>query len=75
MHQDEFYTMPLDEENVADLLMHVAKTVTRYTPSREGNVLYGIVSEADGGIIAYAIGDEHAQQIVAALQRWFLVAA
>lgn len=32
--------------------------------------MYGIVSETDGGIIAYAIGNEHADEIVSKLNEY-----
>jgi len=46
----------LDPSNVHDL-----------TDSAYAGELLGIISETDGGIIAYANGTEHANQIVAAL--------
>lgn len=51
-----FYFQDLDSTNGADL----------YQSAMHGE-LRAIVSEADGGIIAYAIGPDHAVQIVAAL--------
>lgn len=60
-----FYVMDLDADpNIADLLGSVADTM-RETPDDTG--LYGIVSEEDGGIIAYAIGEAHANLIADAL--------
>jgi hypothetical protein len=38
--------------------------------SIDEGVMHGIVSEADGGIIAYAIGNEHADEIVAKLNEY-----
>lgn len=59
-----FWWMDLDEDpNLQDLQENI--TATR--ENTEG-ALFGIVSEADGGIIAYAIGQEHANLIVDALK-------
>lgn len=52
----DFTTMDLDDNNLIDLDTRAAK----------GDII-GIVDESKGGIIAYAIGQEHADQIQAAL--------
>lgn len=65
-----YYTQTLDPDpHVADLLDNVADTLTSATrPYRRVPAhLVGIASENDGGIIAYAIGEEHAAFIVKAL--------
>lgn len=56
----------LDDTNIADFLKTVSNTLSSY-PSSDDGLLIGIVSEADGGIIAYALGREHADKIVSAL--------
>lgn len=56
MDDNNFDYMHLDEDNIADL----GRSIYR-------NELYGIISENDGGIIAYAIGRDHANAIVRAL--------
>lgn len=57
-YEDEpkFYWQELDNDNVHDL-----------TDSAYSGYLFGIVSEKDGGIIAYANGEDHANEIVDAL--------
>lgn len=55
-----YYWQDLDEEpNLRDL-----------RDSADAGDLYGIVSEEDGGIIAYANGVDHANLIVDALHRY-----
>ena len=51
-----FDYQPLDADNVADAGRSLFK-----------GDLFGIVSETDGGIIAYAIGEDHAHAIVRTL--------
>jgi hypothetical protein len=51
-----FYWMELEPININDAKI-----------SFDDNWMLGIVSEEDGGIIAYAIGLEHAQMIIEAL--------
>ena len=63
----------LDEDNVADLLLNVAVTLSTtlsagLAPLRADAPLIGITSEEDGGIIAYAIGQDHADAMVRALR-------
>lgn len=69
--EPNFYSQDLDPENVADLTLDLAVTLSPSlmagTHHLQAAPLIGIVSERDGGIIAYAIGDENADQIVAAL--------
>lgn len=60
--------MDLDDTNVADLTRNVAATLSPLDQNDNGMALYGIVSERDGGIIAYAIGYEHALEITDALK-------
>ena len=62
-----FYSMDLDHLNMADLTHSMAETLSPL--GTEDTALYGIVSERDGGIIAYAIGRAHAREIVVALLR------
>jgi hypothetical protein len=63
-----FYWQYLDYVNVADVARVMAETLSPLHNDDDDGGLYGIVSEEDGGIIAYAIGKPHAQQIVAALR-------
>ena len=51
-----FYTQPLDGDNVIDMNLSADKLV-------------GIVDEKQGGIIAYAIGQENAELIVKGLSK------
>lgn len=72
MNEDpQFYWMDLEPQNVGDLMLDVSVTLDAHLMAGVQHlhvgVLYGIVSEDDGGIIAYAIGEEHANQIVKAL--------
>jgi hypothetical protein len=50
----DYNTMDLDEDNLIDL-------------NERSEQLIGIVHEQEGGIIAYAIGQEHADEIQKAL--------
>lgn len=54
--------------NLTDLLGSVADS---FRETADDTGLYGIISEEDGGIIAYAIGGEHAVQIKNALNATF----
>ncbi len=56
----DFTTMDLDDDNFIDLQKSLPN-------------LIGVVSEKEGGIIAYAIGQEHADQIQQALVLWEVV--
>lgn len=58
VNEDElpFNWMDLEQDNTVD----AATSLIR-------GKLFGIVSQDDGGIIAYAIGEDHAEQIVDAL--------
>lgn len=62
-----FYWMDLDHTNVADIARCMATTLSPLT-NDDDDALFGIVSEHDGGIIAYAIGLDHANEIVEALK-------
>lgn len=53
----------LDDGNVAAIMLSVVATLDERTYP-EFTPLVGIVSEKDGGIIAYALGYEHAVEIV-----------
>lgn len=70
---DRYSTMEIDKENVADLLGNVAATLRpsagfERRRDRTGQFpLVGVVDDEAGGIVAYAIGDEHAERIAAAL--------
>lgn len=65
MDQDElpFYTHDINEANLVDLHREIADL-----EAHRGR-LVGVVSEEDGGIIAYAIGEDHAATITNALNR------
>ena len=66
-----FYWMELDPEHVGDMLLDASLTLGGYLAASiklpSIGYLIGIVSQEDGGIIGYAIGEEHATQIVKAL--------
>lgn len=57
MEESNFDHMDLDVDNLKDLWKSAYK-----------DELFGIISETDGGIIAYAIGQDHADAIVRALR-------
>lgn len=60
MENPNYNYQDLDNEiNIPDLKKSIEK-----------GDMYGIVSETDGGIIAYAIGNEHADEIVAKLNEY-----
>jgi hypothetical protein len=67
----KFYWMVLDPEHVGDLLLDASLTIGGYLAASiklpSIGYLIGIVSQDDGGIIGYAIGEEHANMIVKAL--------
>lgn len=67
----KFYWMYLEPPHVGDLMLDVSVTLDAHLMAGvehlHAGVLFGIVSEDDGGIIAYAIGEEHANMIVKAL--------
>ena len=67
----KFYWMALDPEHVGDFLLDASLTLGGYLTASiklpNMGYLIGIVSQEDGGIIGYAIGEEHANQIVKAL--------
>lgn len=69
--EPKFYWMTLDPEHVGDLLLDASLTLGGYLTASiqlpSIGYLIGIVSQNDGGIIAYAVGEEHANQIVKAL--------
>ena len=54
----------LDKYNIADLLISCSDTLGNKPVE---SFLVGIISEKDGGIIAYAIGYENGERIVNAL--------
>jgi hypothetical protein len=60
---NNFEWMDLDNDNISDLLNSVSVTLCSY----DDTILYGIVSQSDGGIIAYALGFAHAVAIIEAL--------
>jgi hypothetical protein len=64
---DEFDYQDLDYVNIADLMADASLTLGTTSRVGERHILYGIVSESDGGIIAYAIGEDHARAIASAL--------
>jgi hypothetical protein len=53
---NRYYFMYLEQVNIDDL-----------NKSAQRDELFGIVDEIDGGIIAYAIGVDHARRITEAL--------
>lgn len=66
---DRFYYQELDRDvNIPDLLVSVAET--NRDPSARYTSLRGVVDEDAGGIVAYAIGTDTAQRLVAALELW-----
>lgn len=62
MPEPRFYTHDLNDQNLFDLRNEVTAL------NRNEGRLVGIVDEQDGGIIAYAIGEDHAAAIVTALR-------
>jgi hypothetical protein len=60
-----FWWMELDRANLYDLNDSVTATAINCFDDK---ALIGIVDEAAGGIIAYAIGEEHANLITNALR-------
>lgn len=71
MDEDEraIYWDWLDDVNVADLLVSTAGSLVATPAMRPaGYPLIAVIDTEDGGIIAYAIGTEHADRIVAALR-------
>lgn len=71
--EDDFYWMDLDPSNVGDLMLDISVTLSANLMAGVEHLhvgtLIGIVSEEDGGIIAYAIGEDHAEQITKALRK------
>lgn len=66
MTESNFDYQTLDTDiNIPDLLASTAATLVSEKAASDG--LWGITSETDGGIIAYAIGLDHATAIVRAL--------
>lgn len=73
---DEEYNfdyIELEPDHVADLLLNLASTLSPMlgaglAPLNGEAPIVGITSETDGGIIAYAIGQAHADAIVSALR-------
>lgn len=66
-----FWTQEIETMNVADLLVNLAVTTDPVVSHRllGGDVaLVGVVDDEHGGIVAYAIGDENADRIAAALE-------
>lgn len=59
----QFYTHDINDQNLGDLRDEITAL-----DERRGR-LVGIVDEEAGGIIAYAIGEDHAARVVAALNK------
>lgn len=70
-NEPKFYWMALDPEDIGDLLLDASLTIGGYLAASikfpSIGYLIGIVSQDDGGIIGYAIGEEHADMIVKTL--------
>lgn len=61
MEEDPFYVHDIHTENITDLKREVSDL-----DAHKGRLL-GVVSDEQGGIIAYAIGEDNANRIVDAL--------
>jgi hypothetical protein len=61
-----YWVIDLDEDHLADVLVSVGIAL-RPTPTLGPALAWGVVSEEEGGIVAYAMSDEIARLIVKAL--------
>lgn len=72
MTDPRFWWLQLDkQQHIADLLINTAVTLDPVVSHRLAGPeipLYGIIDENEGGVIAYAIGADHANRIVNALE-------
>lgn len=62
-----YYCHPIETINAADLLGDIAYTLGSGPDSEAHAVVHYVCDETDG-IIAYALGEDNAQRIIAALE-------